>query len=703
MRTQDSIDLLYRYFNGDLTDRETEALRKHLASNPEAQAEFIRITRREAMVVEELKLREEKGRVRTRAARPKRRVARYLPPIAAAAALILVFAWIFRPGVRVDVAEFSARVAEKRGNPQIVVAGKRSSLTVNDTVTRDQTIRTGADGYVKLLYEDGSMIELQEETVSTIGVDERHAGKKIRLDDGRLAAHIATQTGDREMVFTTPHARAEVLGTGLTLRILDGGTRLDVENGLVRFSDLEGRRVEVPSGHYALAEPGSAPVAVMDSVDYEDFSRLRKQHRDAEVISKDDFETGMGTWTAFESTGKPGYRIRRTASDVPEGRVDLTEAERDGERSRVLCLDTPIDSDLQYGIGCRLPPDIGSVLIESRTCLQESHRPGVHGNYSLASFTYPPGTKAVGLAESPSLELQKGTWHRIRNEYVFFDTDRDAPTLDVKIFQDNRLLKWARFTGAWKSFAPKIAFHCGTGRLLLDDIVVRKLRPRPVSDGLIASYAFDQGKGVVIPPSPGPAGMEFRIGNPSVTRWLPGALRAAGAADITSADEAGTLRDAWNRSKALSFEAWFRAPSQTHDLGYEYVVFLVKTGSGESALEISARVRPLVPRPDSVYVHLVTTCAADGDTTTTKFYVNGKRSPGSERSSKALANNLRDGPISIVLMPRDIRRKAKERLFSRVDFGSFAVYGRELSPEEIRRNYESQPLSSSASRTLRTE
>jgi ferric-dicitrate binding protein FerR (iron transport regulator) len=186
--------------------------------------------------------------------------------------------------------------------------GKRSSLGVDDMVFLKQTIRTDRGGYVKLLYEDGSAIELEEDTVSTIESDETRAAKKTRLDEGQLTARIVPQAKGREMLFTTPHATAEAIGTGLALRILEGGTRLDVKDGLVRFSDLEERSVEVPSGHYAVAERGSGPVAVMDSVDYDRFSLLRRLHRDAEVVRKDDFEAGMGMWSPFEATAYPQSR-----------------------------------------------------------------------------------------------------------------------------------------------------------------------------------------------------------------------------------------------------------------------------------------------------------------------------------------------------------------------------------------------------------
>jgi hypothetical protein len=64
------------------------------------------------------------------------------------------------------------------------------------------------------------------------------------------------------MTFTTPHGRAEVLGTRLSIATATESSRLEVHRGLVRFFSKDGERfVDVEEGRYSVATMTGGPSA----------------------------------------------------------------------------------------------------------------------------------------------------------------------------------------------------------------------------------------------------------------------------------------------------------------------------------------------------------------------------------------------------------------------------------------------------------
>jgi hypothetical protein len=79
-------------------------------------------------------------------------------------------------------------------------------------------------------------------------------GKRLVLRLGTLEASVARQRPFRSMLLKTPQAQARVLGTHFILAVATNGTRIEVNEGKVRFirtGDL--KAVSVAAGHYAVA------------------------------------------------------------------------------------------------------------------------------------------------------------------------------------------------------------------------------------------------------------------------------------------------------------------------------------------------------------------------------------------------------------------------------------------------------------------
>jgi ferric-dicitrate binding protein FerR (iron transport regulator) len=125
----------------------------------------------------------------------------------------------------------------------------------------DLDLETGPSlSWATVTFEDGTRLELAAGTKVklTAGAD----GKLVAVTQGLVGADVAKQPPGKPMIFASAHGEAKVLGT--TLRIVvdpdatKGSIRVDVEEGKVQVKRLlDGKTVDVQSGHYAVAAPGA--------------------------------------------------------------------------------------------------------------------------------------------------------------------------------------------------------------------------------------------------------------------------------------------------------------------------------------------------------------------------------------------------------------------------------------------------------------
>jgi ferric-dicitrate binding protein FerR (iron transport regulator) len=115
----------------------------------------------------------------------------------------------------------------------------------------DENIETGDAGAARIRFNDGTRVSLGADTMLARITEAR--GKSVRLDRGVIGVEAVKQA--QPMVVAGPHAEAVVLGTEFTFAVSLGFTRLDVREGLVRFS-RGGVFENVKAGQYAVARPG---------------------------------------------------------------------------------------------------------------------------------------------------------------------------------------------------------------------------------------------------------------------------------------------------------------------------------------------------------------------------------------------------------------------------------------------------------------
>lgn len=193
---------------------------------------------------------------------------------AAAALFIVVLLSTFRPAA-------VARVAA--GAPDAVVLRDGRFLAATDglALAAGDVLSTGPSGIV-LRYE-GEATRLRLEPETRLRLAGGRDAKRLELREGEVVADVAPQRGG-PLVIHAPHGRAEVLGTRLKISAVPDATRVEVQEGRVRMTGSDGRSVEVPARHYALAADGTplaaAPIAEGPSAPprVESFSLIAADH-----------------------------------------------------------------------------------------------------------------------------------------------------------------------------------------------------------------------------------------------------------------------------------------------------------------------------------------------------------------------------------------------------------------------------------------
>ena len=118
----------------------------------------------------------------------------------------------------------------------------RLKLAANTTITLQPIIR-GQGAEVGNRSPDTQPSALQSTAYNL------NSSKIVQIAGGILSADVAKQPEGLPMVFQTHNARATVLGTRLEISVLDGSTRLRVEEGRVSLQRTDGTSIEVGAGH----------------------------------------------------------------------------------------------------------------------------------------------------------------------------------------------------------------------------------------------------------------------------------------------------------------------------------------------------------------------------------------------------------------------------------------------------------------------
>lgn len=146
-------------------------------------------------------------------------------------------------------------------SPGVTLARKETNVPVQkDTeIFPNDILQVPADGWAVVKYFDNSRLEIQPNSTLIFGKPDTGVSKKVTVRSGGFNAHVARQSGGRNLVIDTPDSETRVLGTRLNVDVQGNATRVDVEEGKVRVSKLQDNSsVDVKGGQFAVASPGRA-------------------------------------------------------------------------------------------------------------------------------------------------------------------------------------------------------------------------------------------------------------------------------------------------------------------------------------------------------------------------------------------------------------------------------------------------------------
>jgi ferric-dicitrate binding protein FerR (iron transport regulator) len=314
-----------------LSDEGRLALEELLQSNPDARDHYIRFmalcSDLHEVAATALSVGQEEGEGATTTVAFRRAKGDYLRWSAwtAAGASLLVVAAVFwatrqpwHPGAAAPaIGPIVGRFENVAGPVEVAEAETAGNPAENGHVVRSgQTVVTkGQEAHAAVRLEDGTLILVAGDTRLAFPADH---GDRIDVELGNVTASVRRRPPNRPLVFCTPEARIEVLGTRLSVARAERRTRIDVLEGDIRLTRLSDQRsVTLAGGQAAEVSPQTdlrpAPfVAVPDiwSLDFND--GLPPGWHTGQLVFNDlpEGSRAAARTAAVEENGQRRYQLR---------------------------------------------------------------------------------------------------------------------------------------------------------------------------------------------------------------------------------------------------------------------------------------------------------------------------------------------------------------------------------------------------------
>jgi hypothetical protein len=221
----------------------------------------------------------------------------------------------------VAVVEAKLTVESLNGDVVVVRDGRSRKSAVGMDIKGGELIRTGSKAWAVLAYAgESSRVKVLGDTdlARPVGSTTTAAGKRLRLENGRIDATIAHQATGLRMAVETPLALATVVGTKFSMLSQQGRDRIDVDEGMVELMTLaSGRKVVVEKDLYGVVREGSADPSVY-----------------GRILLSDNFDQGLTQWDVFREVDG----VMKPADQKILSRV-MTVNRTDGKGGKSLMVD----------------------------------------------------------------------------------------------------------------------------------------------------------------------------------------------------------------------------------------------------------------------------------------------------------------------------------------------------------------------------
>jgi|GEM_PF-3918046 len=378
---------------------------------------------------------------------------------AAAAALAVVLIGLFWAGL---AGGNSATVVQAMG--QITGNTPGRVWKTGDTLRPGDTIRTGAYGYLKLSYRDGSVVELDANTVCELAKPAMASAKSLRLEAGSLAARIKTQPKNRHMTFSTPQAVATIVGTALRISVTPPRTEIGVQAGRI-VVEAQGVREVVSTGESLSVQDGSFQRHPAQRVSGEDI------YEDGDLLFLDTFQNGLKNWLVLTKHAALAM-IQQSNSDNPDVRV--VEAVRGGTKKRVVSLTSHVSEGHRAAIVAEVPGKSADAFsISYDYTFDGKPRRAMEGiEIDMDGIqSFPPKWDGT----FPQMARPPGEWNNVRWEFVKKTDPGGRQYWDNKLLFNGELIGRRSEYGHPENQPPGVAIEVTGGELRFDNVQIREM------------------------------------------------------------------------------------------------------------------------------------------------------------------------------------------------------------------------------------
>ena len=177
-----------------------------------------------------------------------------IPALVAQLILLPIFFYALTSGTQASSpAKLIAKVNALGGHSFIVRGTEKINPKIGTELYSGDHFHVQENSQLQLRYLDGSTLKFFDN--SFVRLSDLDGQKRVELFSGLVNGDVMPQ--QKQMLITTEHSSAEVLGTIFSISSSDVSSLLDVHEGKVRFHKGK-QSVLVPAQHYATTEQGES-------------------------------------------------------------------------------------------------------------------------------------------------------------------------------------------------------------------------------------------------------------------------------------------------------------------------------------------------------------------------------------------------------------------------------------------------------------
>jgi len=344
-------------------------------------------------------------------------------------------------------------------------------LQAGDVLRPGDCVETGADGYLKYVYGDGTVIGVRPNSECELVHGTTLFAKAIRIVKGMLDATVRPQPADAHMTFSMPHGLVTVMGTILRLNTTSDQSEVNVHSGKVEVEN-GGQRELVDSGELVVASKEGLRKAKEPELVPRDGVTA---YEDGTILFQDSFEHGLAGWIQYTKQGEGNRALKVDAAGCPA--ICLIETLRDGQSKPVASLTGMEPEGTRVGISTKpIPTECQDFSLSYEYTYHGRPRLAMEGinidiNWERNSPPFLNGTFKQKARPA-------GEWNQVRWECIWKTDQQGNPILDSHLYFNGEFIA-RRSEHGYTGKILGLVLEVIEGQFLFDKVVIRELSRVP--------------------------------------------------------------------------------------------------------------------------------------------------------------------------------------------------------------------------------